>query len=132
MSPIVPYCLGGGLAAHEAAGGHLLARHVGLSESQLASRLASQPGISAASTFLSRAVAEDAVAATIHANEVKIASWLAEGGTRAVVTHTMKTPVGLTMTRGSAAATETSGVQLVLTRDVSSPLGFRILTGYPK
>ncbi len=45
---IVP---GGGLAAHEGAGGHLLARHVGQTAAQLSSRLASEPGLKVASSF---------------------------------------------------------------------------------
>jgi len=46
-SRIVP---GGGLAAHEGAGGHLLARHVGKAEADLAARLTAEPRLRAAST----------------------------------------------------------------------------------
>jgi hypothetical protein len=42
---------GGGLAAHEVAGGHTIAKHVGQTEAQLAAKLAAEPNISAASTF---------------------------------------------------------------------------------
>lgn len=41
----------GGLTVSENAGVHLLARHVGLTDADLAARLSSQPGITAASTF---------------------------------------------------------------------------------
>jgi hypothetical protein len=72
FSPIVP---GGGLAAHEAAGGHLLARHVGQTQAQLAQRLVTQPSISAASTFATRAEAEAAVSAVLESDR-KIATSL--------------------------------------------------------
>lgn len=58
VSTIVP---GGGLAAHEAAGGHLIAKHVGQSEAQLLSRLSAEPRITGSSSFYDRAFAEKAV-----------------------------------------------------------------------
>lgn len=54
-SLIVP---GGGLAGHEAKGGHLIARHVGKTDEELFQRLKSDSKITAASTFIDRAVAE--------------------------------------------------------------------------
>lgn len=59
---------GGGLAAHEAAGGHLLLKHVGQSESQLMARLAAEPRITGSSSFYDRAVAESAVSDALDAN----------------------------------------------------------------
>lgn len=66
----------GGLATHENAGGHLLALHVGHTDAQLAARLSSQPRISGASTFTSRAVAVNAVSGALDANEGAIQTWL--------------------------------------------------------
>ncbi len=54
-SPIAP---GGGLAAHEAKGGHLLERHVGKTDEELVKRLEEQSYITGASTFYDRATAE--------------------------------------------------------------------------
>ncbi len=62
FSHLVP---GGGLAAHEAAGGHLLARHLGQTQADLAARLAAQPRLGAASTFASRAQAEAAISGAL-------------------------------------------------------------------
>ncbi|MBL9167633.1 MAG: hypothetical protein JNN07_07820, partial [Verrucomicrobiales bacterium] len=58
----------GGLTVSENAGGHLLARHVGQTEAQLGARLSAQPGIPAASTFVTRAEAEAAVSGAFNAN----------------------------------------------------------------
>ena len=60
--PAVP---GGGLKAHEKAGGHLLARHTGKSEADLIERLEQQRGIRSASSFPDAAVAEVVVGVVI-------------------------------------------------------------------
>src|SRR5437016_14358790 len=70
---------GGGLEAHENAGGHLLERHVGKTPEDLSARLASDKDIDAASSFTDKATAEKAVAETIETNQAKIDSWLASG-----------------------------------------------------
>src|SRR5207302_1555847 len=49
---------GGGLAAHELAGGHSLLRHVGLDEASLRARLRRQPMTPQASSFPDRRTAE--------------------------------------------------------------------------
>jgi hypothetical protein len=63
------------LAAHEAQGGHTIARHVGRTETELRARLASQKSIPAASTFQTLAQAEHAVTKGLQANRVAIAQW---------------------------------------------------------
>jgi hypothetical protein len=130
-SRLVP---GGGLAGHEALGGHTLARHVGLTDADLAARLSSQPGISAASTFGSRSVAESSIAATLDANAAGIQSWLAAGGGNAgsAFTHTFGSPVGTSLVRGAAGSAPVSTVRVVLRPDASMPGGFRILTAFPE
>jgi Bacterial CdiA-CT RNAse A domain len=60
---------GGGLMAHETLGGHTLARHVGRSENYLRHRLATEPDLTAASTFYDRQTAENALARVLHAND---------------------------------------------------------------
>lgn len=56
-TPLAP---GGGLAAHEARGGHLLQKHVGKTDKELIERLRTDPNphITASSTFKDRATAE--------------------------------------------------------------------------
>jgi len=67
---------GGGLGAHENAGGHTIAEHVGKTDAELAARLAREPHIPAASTFTNRAVAENAIAQALEANQAAINAWL--------------------------------------------------------
>ena len=119
------------LAAQERAGGHLLTRHVGLTEEQLARRLEAEPGISAASSFPNREVAEAAVAAALKANQDRIESWLRGSGERLVLSYRSGEPVGITLARGAAHAVPASSVRVVLVRDSMLPAGYRVLTGYP-
>ena len=124
---------GGGLEAHENAGGHLLERHVGKTPEDLSARLASDKDIDAASSFTDKATAEKAVAETIETNQAKIDSWLASGAKRPLaISQTMDEPVGISMPRGAPAASPTSSVRVILVRDASFPDGYRILTGFPK
>ncbi|MBX9582739.1 MAG: SEC-C domain-containing protein [Gemmataceae bacterium] len=120
------------LVDHEAAGGHLIARHVGKTDADLAARLAAEPRISGASTFTDLAAADRGVAETIAANEAAIRSWLAGGSSRTVVEHTLPNPVGRTLPRGATAPADSSTVRLILERDASMPGGFRVVTGFPK
>ncbi len=120
------------LVDHEAAGGHLIARHVGKTDAELAARLAAERRISGASTFTDVAAADRGVAATVAANETAIRSWLAGSASRTVVEHTLPSTVGRTLARGATAAVDSSSVRLVLERAASMPGGFRIVTGFPK
>ena len=128
-SRLAPY---GGLAAHEAAGGHTIARHIGKTDADLASRLAAEPRISGASSFTDRAIAESAIAQTIDANQAAINTWLSGSSPRLVVNHTLSGPVGRSLARGAARPIDALGVRLVLQRDPSLPTGYRIVTGFPQ
>lgn len=120
---------GGGLDAHEAAGGHLLAKHVGKTEQELIERFKKDPRIKGSSSFFSQAHAEEAAAATVKANDAKITSWLATNEPELVITGTMNEPVGLKVARGATSATRERSVKFVLRRDARSPLGYFIRTG---
>jgi len=122
---------GGGLAAHEAAGGHTLLKHVGQTEEQLAARLASERGISAASTFTSRAIAEAAVSNAIDANATRIGAWLGGKADRLVVTQSLGSPIGTSLARGASQAITATSVRIVLERDAALATGYRIVTSYP-
>jgi len=67
-STIVP---GGGLAAHEKAGGHLIDRHVGKTEAELFDRV-STGNTKTASIFTDRATAEAVTSKAIDSNQAKI------------------------------------------------------------
>jgi hypothetical protein len=70
------------LEADEERGGHTLARHVGKSDDELRERLDRERGISAASTYSSRAVAERTVARTLHDQQDRLQSWTERRGNR--------------------------------------------------
>jgi hypothetical protein len=119
FSPIVE---GGGLTAHELAGGHTLARHVGLDAAALDAR-----GVDIASTFLTRAEAEAAGSAALSQNAVQVSSWLQAG---AATNLRITTPFtgGLVRVAGGYEASATSAT-FILKGNGSG--GFFILTGFP-
>jgi RHS repeat-associated protein len=118
----------GRLRASENAGGHLLARHVGKTEADLAARLAANPGMKAASTFASEAEAESGVATALNANGAKVASWASSGANGRLV---LDAPFsgGMVLQRGAASSIQGSGVRVILQGDGAG--GFHILTGFP-
>ena len=126
-SRLVP---GGGLSAHEAAGGHLLELHKGWDEAELIERIKTRRLRNGASSFPDQATAEAAVSETIDANQSAISSWLSSNSGGEVFEHTASSPVGIHVANENASAIPVSGVRIVLRR-ASSPLGYRIQTGYP-
>ncbi|MDA1476052.1 RNase A-like domain-containing protein [Bacillus changyiensis] len=75
---------GGGLAAHEAKGGHLIDRHVGKSDKQLLKRLKNNPKITGSSTFKDRMTAEKVADTVLRdpKNIEKIQKWLSDQNSR--------------------------------------------------
>jgi filamentous hemagglutinin len=130
-APFTPLTDGGGLQVYEDAGGHLIARHVGMSDADLANRLATS-NVSAASTFADRATAETAVSAAIDANQSAIQSYLSGSSNGYLaIEYTSPTPVGTSLSRGATSSTPVNNVRVVITKDPTLPTGYRIVTGYP-
>jgi RHS repeat-associated protein len=129
-SRLVP---GGGLAAHEAAGGHTIARHVGQTDAQLAARLAAEPTIPAASTFPDRATAERVIADALDVRAADLQAWLAGSAPRLTppLRVTLPYTTGRSLPRGATATIDVQSVLIVLQRDASLPTGYRIVTAYP-
>jgi hypothetical protein len=125
ISHLVP---GGGLAAHEAAGGHTLDRHVGRDLDYLRNRLATEPDLQAASTFYDRATAERAIAQILRTNEAAVGRWLRSGPPRLTLDGTVSVPVGQVLRRGLGDPVDVSDVRVILSRMRSGPLRFRIHT----
>lgn len=133
---------GGGLLAHELAGGHSIDRHVGLSVEQLRQRMKRYRNLYVASTFVDRGSAERLVAKTIDAKSAEIALWLADraknvrlaASARDVpalkLTQDMGEQIGISLRRGAAVPTASSVVRVVLVYD-DSPLGFHVETAFP-
>ncbi|MFV0317962.1 MAG: RNase A-like domain-containing protein [Microthrixaceae bacterium] len=127
-SRLVP---GGGLAAHEGAGGHALARHLGKSDADLLARVRSQPNIAGASTWSSRATAEASIAEVLSANSSGVQSWLAGSGNKLVLNGGGSSTVGRYVAQGSSSVQNVAGVRVVLVRDPSLGIGYRIQTAFP-
>lgn len=123
---------GGGLPAHEAAGAHLIDKHVGKSEQELLDRL-DKENISASSSFVDLPSAEHFCAQTIHEHQAQIDAWLAgKGGNRLVIDSTFDAKTGISVERGQDHAVDTHSVKLVLERSDKLGIGYRIVTGYPE
>ena len=122
---------GGGLEAHEGAGGHLIERHVGKSEQWLVDRVRRE-NISAASSFRDLGEAEHFVAATLEEHQGRIDAWLdGQGGNRLVVDARFDASTGISVSRGDSSAEDVFSVRLVLERSNRLDTGYRIVTGYP-
>ena len=123
---------GGGLLAHEIAGGHTIAKHVGLSLDQLRDRLTVE-GKFTASTFVDRASAERIITEILDAKNSEIMIWLGPNNLgkekEFAVSMDLGRPVGISVKPGRPAVVLTK-VRVRLVRD-SSPLGFHIETAYP-
>ncbi|MFH0024919.1 RNase A-like domain-containing protein, partial [Pseudomonas fluorescens] len=128
-SEIVP---GGGLATHEAQGGHLIIKHVGRTDAQLAQRLQAEPNIPAASTFRNRAEAEAAVSEALSANSQTITDFLSSNKGKTNFTHDLNRPIGVTMLNGLSHSQTATKLLLVLKKDPTLPLGYFLLTGFPE
>ncbi|MEF2074861.1 RNase A-like domain-containing protein [Consotaella aegiceratis] len=122
---------GGGLQAHENAGGHLLQRHVGKTDAELASGLQADPKISGSSTFTDRATAERSAAEAVDANPIVIKNFLQGSNNQITIKHSYGSPVGRTMLRGQSASTPSSNALFIIRRDPTMSTGYRIHTGYP-
>ncbi|WP_152680351.1 RNase A-like domain-containing protein [Chromobacterium subtsugae] len=122
---------GGGLRAHEVAGGHLLEKHVGQMEQDLLDRLANEPQISGSSSFYDRATAESAVSDALDANQATITDWLNGSSGRLRIDYSQSDPIGISVSRGATGAIDVSGSRIILVRNPSMPTGYNILTGFP-
>lgn len=119
------------LALDEAAGGHTLARHVGRSDAELASRLEREPHLAAASTFTDRETAERAVAAALARERPRIEMW---SGRRAAGNLVVRwpgdgAPLGRVLERGSASSEPADAARVILRRRGRD---WHVLTAYPE
>jgi hypothetical protein len=129
ISRLIP---GGGLAAHEAAGGHTLARHVGKTVEDLAARFSRPAKASNASSFYDRTIAEDSISALLEANGARIDSWLASSRSTLTLSGIAAHPVGMTLTEGRTEAAHVSGVLVHLRRNPTMTTGYYLHTAYPR
>ena len=119
------------LSQDEAAGGHVLRKHVGRTDDQLRERLAEERHISGASTYTDRSTAEHAIGAAIAASQDRIRRWLERSGNRPnlVLDYDSGQPVGRTINRGDSQSRACSHAVVVLKYAAPS---YYVLTSYPE
>ncbi|MCP1532492.1 putative ribonuclease toxin of YeeF-YezG toxin-antitoxin module [Bacillus velezensis] len=120
---------GGGLAAHEAKGGHLIERHVGKTNEELLQRLQINKKIRASSSFTDRPTAERVANETLTKHKKEIEEWL-----KSDVNDPLPLPyrgtevIGRGVRKGSNEVKDMTNARIVLKKNED---GSFILTGYP-
>ena len=121
------------LSVDESRGGHTLARHVGQTDAALRARLARERGISAASTYTDRAIAEATVGRVLAEQSKRIQAWVARQGNRPNLALSYRGPskqiIGRTLPRGRRDSIPSTDAVVVLRWDGT---GFYVLTSYPE
>src|SRR5271156_5438939 len=120
------------LRQDEAAGGHILRKHVGQTEEQLRQRLERERDITGASTYTDRSTAEHAVGAAIAQSQGEIQNWLSRSGRHPnlVLDYDSDGPIGRTMNRGEIHSRVCAHALVVL--KYTGPNHFYVLTSYPE
>jgi hypothetical protein len=120
------------LSQDEAAGGHILRKHVGQTDDQLRERLEREPRITGASTYTDRPTAERAVGAAIATSQDRIQRWLGRSGghPNLVLDYDSASPIGRTINRGESQPRPCAHALVVL--KYSGPDQYYVLTSYPE
>ncbi len=120
------------LSQDEAAGGHILRKHVGQTDDELRERLERERHITGASTYTDRPTAEHAVGAAIAQSQRRIESWLGRTGGHAnlVLDYDSPEPIGRTINRGEDRSHPCSHALVVL--KYAGPNDYYVLTSYPE
>ncbi|HXM13095.1 MAG TPA: RNase A-like domain-containing protein [Terriglobales bacterium] len=120
------------LTRDEAAGGHVLGKHVGQTEEQLRERLEGERNITGASTYTDRSTAEHVVGAAIAESQGQIQRWLDRSGRHPnlVLDYESADPIGRTMNRGETHSRACAHALIVL--KYGGPSRYYVLTSYPE
>jgi toxin len=120
------------LRQDEAAGGHILRKHVGQTEAELRERLSREPNITGASTYTDRSTAEHAVGAAIAQSQGEIHNWLSRSGRHPnlVLDYDSVDPIGRTMNRGEVHSHLCRHAVVVLRYNGANE--YYVLTSYPE
>jgi|SRR5271165_2046124 len=120
------------LSRDEAAGGHILRKHVGRTDEQLRERLERERGITGASTYTDRSTADHAVGAAIAQSQDRIQRWINRSGghPNLVLDYDSETPIGRTINRGENQSRPCAHALVVL--KYSGPSDYYVLTSYPE
>ncbi len=119
------------LSQDEAAGGHVLRKHVGRTDDELRDRLERERNISGASTYTDRATAEHAIGSAIAESQERIERWLSRPGghPNLVLDYDSRQPLGRTINRGDSHSSPCSHAVVVLKYAAPS---YYVLTSYPE
>src|SRR5208282_4989112 len=120
------------LSQDEAAGGHILRKHVGQTDDELRERLERERHITGASTYTDRPAAERAVGSAIAQSQGRIENWLSHTGghPNLVLDYDSPEPIGRTMNRGEDRAHPCSHALVIL--KYAGPNDYYVLTSYPE
>ncbi len=120
------------LSQDEAAGGHILRKHVGQTDEQLRERLERERRITGASTYTDRPAAEHAVGAAIAESQDRIQRWLSRSGGHPnfVLDYHSPTSIGRTINRGENQSRPCAHALVVL--KYAGPDDYYVLTSYPE
>jgi Bacterial CdiA-CT RNAse A domain len=120
------------LSLDEAAGGHILRKHVGQTDEQLRERLAQERHITGASTYTDRSTAEHAVGAAIAQSQERIQTWLGRSGghPNLVLDYDSEAPIGRTINRGENQSRPCAHALVVL--KYTGTNNYYVLTSYPE
>ena len=123
------------LRADEALGGHTLARHVGKTDAELATRLQREPQIAAASTYTDLETAEAAVGAALAGSRRRVDEWARRTGPRPNLVVNYVAPgaqsLGRSLARGARSAVPATRALAVLRWDERRGRWY-VLTSYPE
>jgi len=120
------------LGKDEAAGGHILRKHVGQSDEQLRERLEREGRITGASTYTDRSIAEHVVGAAIAQSQGQIQHWLYKSGghPNLVLDYDSEAAIGRSINRGESQSHPCSHALVVL--KYAGPNDYYVLTSYPE
>lgn len=120
------------LSQDEAAGGHVLRKHVGRTDDELRERLAEESHIAGASTYTDRPTAEHAIGAAIAQSQDRVQRWLSRfgGHPNLVLDYDSPQPIGRTLNRGESQTHPCAHALVVLKYD--DPGSYHVLTSYPE
>ena len=126
------------IAEHEAvrsvrAGGHTIAKHVGIPDNELLARLARSPHMQSVSSFYSMEHAEKAISAALRLNRLKIIYWANWGKNSSPLelVYRNSTAVGYGFRQGRTAKETCSAVRVVLLKKTYNGKPYYVLTSYP-
>jgi hypothetical protein len=120
------------LRRDEAAGGHIIRKHIGQTEQQLRDRLQREPNLTGASTYTDLSTAERVVGAAIAQSQGEIQNWLSRSGRHPnlVLDYDSPDPIGRTMNRGENQSRVCQHAVVVL--KYGGPTHYYVLTSYPE